>query len=327
MDLKRIDVIETNISDCMVDDSLKLKKTKGTGESRIYINGKENENDEFFEFENIKYFFILKKDLIEYLMEAKIEYMYNSQEYRENISNLYDLKLKKIKEIKENIIKILFEKKFDKGNRYFIVLILKKENRKNYNYIKEICIPRLSKLMFVKLRNSTNNKIYMYIKPILYLDSDKKNLRQNKSFEKIIQHKEKKEYMGKREYREKQTEYRISLLNKMPYCIITNVSDDRILQACHIKPYSKCDDDEKYDIKNGLIMTPTYHKLFDLGFISFKNNGEILISGFLSNLNLNRLNLKNKIKYRLNSGCQKYLKFHREIIFNKLKNEDFKELD
>ena len=48
-------------------------------------------------------------------------------------------------------------------------------------------------------------------------------------------------------------------------------------------------DEERYDHKNGITMTPTYHSLFDLGFISFSDNGELLVSPFLSNLNKNKL--------------------------------------
>ena len=31
-------------------------------------------------------------------------------------------------------------------------------------------------------------------------------------------------------------------------------------------------------------MTPTYHTLFDLGFISFEDDGKLLVSPFLSNI-------------------------------------------
>ena len=96
------------------------------------------------------------------------------------------------------------------------------------------------------------------------------------------------------------------------------LADDRLLVACHIKPYSECDEEEKYDSKNGIIMTPTYHTLFDLGFISFENDGTLLISPFISNITKKRLNLKDGMPIRLQTGSDKYLEYHRENIFNKL---------
>ena len=325
MKFKRIDVLEINISDCYVDDSLKLKTTAGAGEWRPYVGHEEKPLDEFFEFENIEYFFLLKKDLLEYLEEAKIEYLDPTQDYREDITKLYETKLNEIKNIDEDVLKIQFRKTYDSQKRYYIVLERGVENRNKYRFLRNISLPRISKLMLVKLEEIKTKKKYIYMKPILYLDSDRRNLKLGKYFKKEEKLEVKQKIQTKEEKkkgREKQLTYRLSLLEKMPYCLITGVTEDRILQACHIKPYSVCEENEKYDVTNGLSMTPTYHKLFDLGFISFKNDGEILISPFMSNLNLNRLNLKNGKKYRLNKNCQKYLKFHREVIFNKI-NEDY----
>ena len=80
--------------------------------------------------------------------------------------------------------------------------------------------------------------------------------------------------------RKGQVQWRQNLLDIMPACVITKVTEDRILEACHIKPHNISTDKEIYDVHNALIMTPTYHKLFDLGFISFNDNGTILVSPF-----------------------------------------------
>lgn len=64
-------------------------------------------------------------------------------------------------------------------------------------------------------------------------------------------------------------------------CRVTGVSDNRFLIASHIKPWSKSDDQEKLDGRNGLLLTPHIDKLFDNGFVSFSNIGEILVSSEL----------------------------------------------
>jgi putative restriction endonuclease len=62
------------------------------------------------------------------------------------------------------------------------------------------------------------------------------------------------------------------------YCRVTGVSDIRFLIASHIKPWSKSDDGEKLDGCNGLLLTPHVDRLFDRGFISFTDAGEVLVS-------------------------------------------------
>ena len=126
---------------------------------------------------------------------------------------------------------------------------------------------------------------------------------------------------AKIKYRKRQAEYRQKLLEQMPFCPFTNVTDDRILVACHIKPFKNCEtDDERYDCKNGITMTPTYHALFDIGFISFTDDGRLLVSPFLSNINKTKLNLKENTVYRLQTGSARYLKYHRENIFCRISN-------
>jgi len=64
-----------------------------------------------------------------------------------------------------------------------------------------------------------------------------------------------------------------------------------------------------------------------LGFISFEDDGTLLISPFLSNITKNRLNLKDGDKVRLQTGSGKYLKYHRDNIFCKMPNIILEEND
>lgn len=321
--------MEINVPDCAVEKNLKLKlgyihkikkenQKKGQGEKRIYIAKKnkdtsEDSLDEFFEYDKIKYFFFLKKDLLTYLTEAKEEYLNPIQDYEQDISKIYPELVKKINLLEVNKLKISFKKTYDSQKRYYLVLknIDDEINSKNYDYFRNICLPKVSKLIFVKLEKLSNGERYIYIKPIFYLNKSINDfeLEEEISKEDIVK-------LGKG--RKHQVKFRNELLKIMPSCIITDVAEDRILQACHIKPFKLCEKDEEYDVHNGLIMTPTYHALFDLGFISFKNDGEILISPFISNLNQERLNLKKGRKYRLNKNSEKYLEFHRENRFNQI---------
>lgn len=322
--LKRIDAFDINFVDSAARREFKLDSSTGMGESRIYIGHDEEKYDEFFEFDNIEYFITEKSDLTRYLKDAYEEFMFPSQPYRENITDMYSDLVDEVKHIPVKSLKYSFRKKFDDQNRYYIVLIPEGDNRKNYKYIRDISLPRITKYCFIKFIDDETKKKYIYMRPVLFNDQkvkeeiedvlDGANISKNNS--------------NKKTRRYKQSAYRAALLDNMPFCPFTMVADDRLLVACHIKPFADCDnDEERYDSKNGITMTPTYHALFDLGFISFEDDGTLLISPFLSNITKNRLNLKDGDKVRLQTGSGKYLKYHRDNIFCKMPNIILEEND
>lgn len=61
-------------------------------------------------------------------------------------------------------------------------------------------------------------------------------------------------------------------------CRITGLFDRRHLRATHIKPWSECDDRERLDGFNGLLMSAHVAHLFSRGYISFADDGELLVS-------------------------------------------------
>lgn len=114
-----------------------------------------------------------------------------------------------------------------------------------------------------------------------------------------------------------QGKFRQKLLDESSECIITRVNDERIIIASHIKPWSVSNDKERLDHYNGLALTPTYDRLFDQGFISFEENGKILISPYISPLNIKKLGLKPNKTYSIQNSDkrEKYLEYHRKEIF------------
>lgn len=89
-----------------------------------------------------------------------------------------------------------------------------------------------------------------------------------------------------------------------------------VLIASHIKPYIKCNDDEKFDVDNGLLLSKNIDSLFDQGWISFENDGTVLLSKNLDeNLKKYLSNKKLDKKYLQSQKRLKYLKYHRENVF------------
>jgi putative restriction endonuclease len=68
---------------------------------------------------------------------------------------------------------------------------------------------------------------------------------------------------------------RVKLLEKR--CRLTGITDTRFLIASHIKPWRNGDNGERLDGHNGLLLAPHVDKLFDRGWISFEDNGDVLI--------------------------------------------------
>jgi len=99
-------------------------------------------------------------------------------------------------------------------------------------------------------------------------------------------------------------------------CRVTGLSDKSHLTASHIKPWRDSNNKEKIDGYNGLLLSPHIDRLFNYGFISFTDDGKLLVS---SKLNKNVLTDWN-VKTDLNVGkfafeqC-KYLDYHRKNIF------------
>lgn len=71
--------------------------------------------------------------------------------------------------------------------------------------------------------------------------------------------------------------YRSNLLKIEKCCRVTGVTNISFLVASHIKPWSKSENAEKIDGNNGLLLSPHVDRLFDRGFISFTDNGDMLI--------------------------------------------------
>ena len=73
--------------------------------------------------------------------------------------------------------------------------------------------------------------------------------------------------------------------------------------------------DEKLDVDNGFLMCPNHDKLFDQGWITFDDNGNIIVSDELSEIDRVFMNIRNAMKIQLTEKNKAYLLYHRTNIF------------
>lgn len=65
-------------------------------------------------------------------------------------------------------------------------------------------------------------------------------------------------------------------------CCVTGLAVEGLLRASHIKPWAKCETaEERLDVFNGLLLAPHVDALFDGGWISFADDGSVLVSPLL----------------------------------------------
>jgi putative restriction endonuclease len=100
-------------------------------------------------------------------------------------------------------------------------------------------------------------------------------------------------------------------------CRITRVERMEHLIASHIQPWRDSSNEERLDGENGLLLTPTVDHLFDKGFISFENTGQLIVSPVADPLSLKRMGIEahDLVNVGAFSGAQqRYLDFHRENV-------------
>lgn len=100
-------------------------------------------------------------------------------------------------------------------------------------------------------------------------------------------------------------------------CAVTQCNEISILRASHIKPWRDSDNEERLNIYNGLLLTPNLDILFDKGFISFEDNGKIIISKQISSENVVKLGVNPNMKISVHEKHIPFLKWHRENILKK----------
>lgn len=104
------------------------------------------------------------------------------------------------------------------------------------------------------------------------------------------------------------------------FCRVTRVERQEHLVASHIKPWRECSNPERLFEGNGLLLTPTIDHLFDRGFISFEDRGELLISPVAHWDSLEKMGVKTDRSVNVGGFSQpqrEFLDFHRTNVFLK----------
>ena len=112
-----------------------------------------------------------------------------------------------------------------------------------------------------------------------------------------------------------QGKFREGLIEYWGGCAVTGYQSTQFLVASHIKPWRAANDNERLDKYNGILLLPNLDKVFDLGYISFTDKGQIQKSEFIESPDT--LGIYETMKINITDQHQDYLAYHREVIFEK----------
>lgn len=107
--------------------------------------------------------------------------------------------------------------------------------------------------------------------------------------------------------------YRKRIIHRWEYqCAVTGFDKLNVLIASHILPWAEADHQQRLDIHNGILLSPTYDALFDRSLISFENSGKIILSDAISIDAFQRVGVTGKEKIqKFNFYNFEYLDKHR----------------
>lgn len=143
------------------------------------------------------------------------------------------------------------------------------------------------------------------------IENDIRDIRQDKNLDETTRNRLIAAQLG-------QGDFRKNCLKLYPQCPVTKISFQPLLRASHIKPWSDCTTgSERLDPFNGIMLAAHIDTLFDNGWISFHDNGELILSTELDSMVKKQLQLPNKIE-EFPSESALYLQWHRENILKRL---------
>lgn len=312
-----VDVYDLSIT---VPDSFVVNDNKtcgGHGEAKLYMGSKEhmrnfytgNVNHTGFTVDCV----VMKEDLLQYMQTISHEYhnpsiKYHGQGSKKDMGHLWNQRLIKIQTLPNSLFFQITDQEQIVGSRGY-VKTKGKATKGGYGIVREISLPFVSYISIMKLQETKTNKILFYWK----LFTDFSQMAEQQYMAKNYGRKKK---IGLGKARDGQAMYRQGLFSQFSYCPFTKIDDIRLLVASHIKPWAICSKIEKTDLANGLMLSPLYDKLFDKGYITFEDDGQLKISEWLSAVNRSRIDFSyNILDLHLTPQRKKYLDYHRKYVF------------
>lgn len=317
--------LEVTIADSFVVSQNKTEE--GHGEAKLYVGQRTSSSlESFFGEPGFKVDFQFKKnDLIRFMNEIKPEYLNPTFNYRgkENFRSLWEERMKLVLLLPAEINFQVEEQDHLAGPRCYL-----NSSDENYQLLRILPLPNTSRLRILKTKVS--DKIFFELKLVPDFDGYSNRPAEVELASEL--EKELQAYVPRIpihttvekmvKVRVGQQRFKRDVLNDCGrVCPFTNITDESLLIAGHIKPWAKSNDEEKLDPKNGLLFTPTFDRMFNNGFISFKDDTKLMISPLVSNKTASLLEIRSDMELSIpllgnsHKGRRIFMEYHRNFVF------------
>jgi len=108
----------------------------------------------------------------------------------------------------------------------------------------------------------------------------------------------------------------IQYQSETPKCMLEGICYP-VMIASHIKLYSQCGEEDQFNVNNGLLLSKNLDSLFDLGYMTFNDEGTIIPSQNLKEDVVNHLSQYRLKSNFINAKRMEYMKYHRAYVFEK----------
>ena len=320
-----LDTLEVTIADSFVVSQNKTEE--GHGEAKLYVGQRTSASiKDFFGEPGFKVNFQFKKnDLIRFLNEIKPEYLNPSFNYRnkDDFRSLWEERMRLVVSLPEEINFEVEDQDHLAGPRCYL-----NSSDINYQLLRTLPLPNTSRLRILKIKIA--NRIIYELKLVPDFDGYS-----NKPAEVELASELEKELQTfvprtplhttvekMVKVRVGQQRFKRDVLNDCGrVCPFTNITDESLLIAGHIKPWAKSNDEEKLNPKNGLLFTPTFDRMFNNGFITFKDDTKLIISPLVSNTTARLLGIQSNMELPIpllgnsHKGRRDFMEYHRNFVY------------
>lgn len=115
-----------------------------------------------------------------------------------------------------------------------------------------------------------------------------------------------------------QGEFRRSLIRYWQRCSVTGVAGEGFLTASHIRPWSGATTADRLNPFNGFLLSPALNACFDKGYVTFDDEGMIVLSEELGSDDATLMGIHSAMKLaRVDDRHRPFLAHHREHVFKK----------
>ncbi len=108
--------------------------------------------------------------------------------------------------------------------------------------------------------------------------------------------------------------FKQKLLRLSKGCKVCGLGISDLLRASHSKPWKDSSNVERLDPYNGFLLCPQHDSLYDAGFISFTDDGRIIISSEIQRTDYASLNISPNTVIQVHERNKPYLAWHREHV-------------